>query len=331
MAGQISAGAGDADYALSRKLALTLLALFLASCASYDTAAQLAQAPYRVPVTSGQIENPEIDESSGLAASRRDPDVLWTFNDSGGKPVIFAMGTDGKDLGSFRIEGAKNRDWEDMAAFRREGAPYLLIADVGDNRGTWDYVTLYVVREPEIRRPASPKPPAVPLAWTVRFQYEDGPRDCEAVAVDEKAGKILLITKRDVPPGFYTLPLAPGDDSIRVAWKAGTVAGLPAPNLVERGTSPIMGGYADMVTAMDVSPDGAKAMILTYKRAYLFGRRPEEPWAAAFARPPKKINLPPLSQAEGACFGSDEASIYVSSEKRPAPLLRIQPEWNTRP
>ena len=309
---------------MNRKLVPTLLALFLTNCAGYDIEARLAQADYDVPVQSGQIENPAVDESSGLAASRRDPEVLWTFNDSGGKPVIFAMGTDGADLGSFRIKGAKNRDWEDMAAFSREGIPYLLIADVGDNRGTWNYVTLYVVREPEIQRPKPPTPPAVPVAWTVRFQYEDGPRDCEAVAVDETAGKILVITKRDVPPGLYTLPLAPGDDSIRIAWKAGEVAGLPAPNIVERGTGPFLGGYADMVTAMDISNNGAKALILTYKRAYLFDRRPEEPWSDAFSRPPETIELPPLSQAEGACFGPDGASIYVSSEKRPAPLLRIR-------
>ncbi len=315
---------------MKRKLALTLLALFFASCAGIDTEAQLAQADYAVPVRSGQIENPAIDESSGLAASRRDPEVLWTFNDSGGKPVVFAMGTDGEDLGGFRIEGAKNRDWEDIAAFSRDGVPYLLIADVGDNLGKWDYVTLYVVREPRVRRPKPSGPRAVPAAWTIRFQYEDGPRDCEAAAVDERAGQILLITKRDVPPGLYTLPLKPDDDGIRIAWKAGEVSGLPAPNLVERGTSPFLGGYADMVTAMDVSKDGARALILTYKRAYLFHRRPEEPWADAFTRPPETIDLPPLAQAEGACFAPDGASIFVSSEKRPAPLLRIRPEGGKR-
>lgn len=316
---------------MKRKRFLTLFVLLLTSCASYDTDAQLAQAPYGVPVQSGQIQNPAIDESSGLAASRRDPDVLWTFNDSGGKPMIFAMGTNGDDLGSFRIEGAKNRDWEDMAAFSRDGVPYLLIADVGDNRGVWDYVALYVVREPAIQKPAPPEPRVVPLAWTVRFQYEDGPRDCEAVAVDEGAGRILLVTKRDAPPRLYTLPLAPNDDGIRIAWNAGAVAGIPSPNFVEKGANSLLGGYADWVTAMDVSKDDARALILTYKHAYLFDRRPEEPWDAAFRRPPKAIDLPPLSQAEGACFGSDGASIYVSSEKRPAPLLKIRPEGGSRP
>src|SRR5690242_18699529 len=33
----------------------------------------------------GRISNPRITESSGVVVSRKDPNVLWTHNDGGGK------------------------------------------------------------------------------------------------------------------------------------------------------------------------------------------------------------------------------------------------------
>ncbi len=315
----------------TRKLVLIAAVILLAGCAGYETAAQLVQAPYAVPVRSGWIENRAIDESSGLAASRIDPDVLWTINDSGAPPLLFALGKNGEDLGTFRIKGAKNRDWEDIAAFRKEGIPYLLVADVGDNRGTWDHVTLYGVREPEIRRPAPDTPRSVPVAWVMRFQYEDGPRDTEAVGVDEGGDTILLISKRETPPALYTLPLTFGDESIQVAWRAGELTGFPRPTLMQQGTGPLFGGHGGMVTAMDVSPGGNTAMVLTYQQLYLFDHRTGESWAEAFRRQPETIPLPPLSQAEGACFAADGQTLFVSSEKRPAPLLQIRPQAVTAP
>src|SRR5690554_2695558 len=62
----------------------------------------------------GRIDHPPIRESSGLVASRRQPGVFWTHNDSGNPPAIYAIDRTGKLLGEWRI-GAINHDWEDIA------------------------------------------------------------------------------------------------------------------------------------------------------------------------------------------------------------------------
>ena len=62
----------------------------------------------------GEVENNSIDEASGLVASRINPGILWTHNDSGGENRIFAVGTDGSNKGVFYIDGIVNRDWEDI-------------------------------------------------------------------------------------------------------------------------------------------------------------------------------------------------------------------------
>src|SRR5690348_17331988 len=62
----------------------------------------------------GRLGAKDIEESSGLVASRRHADVLYTHNDSGGAPVIFAIRPDGSLLKQFRVPG-KHTDWEDIA------------------------------------------------------------------------------------------------------------------------------------------------------------------------------------------------------------------------
>src|SRR5687767_4675893 len=72
---------------------------------------------YAEPQTMGRIESGEIKESSGIAASRCQQNVLWTHNDSGDDAFIFAIDQTGKDLGTWKVENAKNLDWEDIAAY----------------------------------------------------------------------------------------------------------------------------------------------------------------------------------------------------------------------
>jgi hypothetical protein len=74
---------------------------------------------------------------------------------------------------------------------------------------------------------------------------------------------------------------------------------------------------------MDVSPDGSTAVVLTYKNGYIFQRMAGEDWAQAFKKIPQLIRLPRLRQAEALCFAADGRTLFVTSEKIPAPLLRL--------
>lgn len=79
--------------------------------------------PYRM----GFLQDATIDEASGLAASRRNPAILWTINDSGNQPVLYALSTTGDAMGKIHVEDATNRDWEDLAAFRYGNRAYLAV------------------------------------------------------------------------------------------------------------------------------------------------------------------------------------------------------------
>ena len=159
------------------------------------------------PTRVGKITNPTLDELSGLAFSRLEHDVLWAVNDRGNKPLLHAIRTDGSDLGAIGITSGHNRDWEDVAAFTLGSTAYLMAADIGDNRSRRKSCVLYVIKEPAVPKDGFKHRINVNISTRIEFTYEDGPRDCEAVAVDSKNKKILLVSKRTLPPVLYELPL----------------------------------------------------------------------------------------------------------------------------
>jgi hypothetical protein len=289
----------------------------------------LPGADYADAVLVGSIASPQLSETSGLAMSRRRDDLLWAINDSGTAPRLHAVGVDGADLGFTTIEGVKALDWEDLASFELDGRSYLLIADTGDNMSWHERSELIVVEEPELTGDALAAGSVSKPAWRIPFHFEDGPRDCEAVAVD--GGRVLLIAKRTEPPGLYELPLRPNDDADTaakgtqelVARRIGAVPGIPPPTRSDVKAARWLGRYFAMPTAFDIGADGRFAVVLTYREAYLYERTPGEPWAKALGRPPQRIDLPALAQGEGIAFARDGRTLFVTSEGLGAPLFRL--------
>ena len=264
-----------------------------------------ANPPDRIPYGRGRtiahLANPDIAESSGLVASRSTPDAFWTHNDSGSGPKLFLVDKTGADLGTFRLKHQEAFDWEDIAAIRRHGKNYLMVGDTGNNGLASTIQMLHVVEEP---LPGDPQ--EVDIVETIHYSYEDDHRDCEAMAVDPTTETILMITKQR---------------------RAGTlVYALPWPEATPNKSFPAKKiGQLDLptATAMDISPDGRRAVILTYANAYEYQRAADESWREAFARPPREIVAPERIQGESICYGPDGQTLYLTSEKRPTPLIEI--------
>src|SRR5689334_16831328 len=104
------------------------------------------------PVQLATLEDRRIDESSGLVASRRNPGLFWTHNDSGDLPLVYAFDRAGRSRGTWRVEGAQAVDWEDIAAGPgpTQGQSYLYVGDIGDNPRQRDSIVVYRFPEPEL-------------------------------------------------------------------------------------------------------------------------------------------------------------------------------------
>ena len=147
---------------------------------------------------------------------------------------------------------ASNRDWEDIASFTLDGVAYLLIADIGDNDGKRKDVRLYVVEEP---KPGKSK---VDYAWRLDFEYPEGARDAEAIAVDVENRQVLVLTKRDIPALLYSVPLVPESKKRQTATRLGAVGSLPQPTRSEIEFAAKTDSWHWQPTSMDIS-DGRDA------------------------------------------------------------------------
>jgi len=271
--------------------------------------------------TTVTIDVPSLVELSGMASSRLRDDVLWALNDSGNEPRLYAIGTGGESLGSVRVEGAGATDWEDMASFTLDGVSYLVIGDVGDNLAVRKSVVLAFVREPVIRGERIAEDSVVRPDWTVDFGYEDGPRDCEAVAVDVPGKRVLLMSKRTKQPVVYEIPIR---STGAVATRITDEVIIPALEKEDGRLLAAIGRFATQPTSMDLTADGRLAVVQTYTDAWLFRRAEGQDWGEAFAGSPERIRVPPMGQAEAVAFDADGKSVFVSGEGSPSRLVRIE-------
>ncbi len=303
----------------TRRLPCLLLALFagLLSCPA-------APAPlsFSGPHVAGQLGAPPKNEASGLAASRRSPDVLWIHDDSGGADSVFAVTTKGELIRGVKLAAAKNDDWEDLAAFELDGKPWLLVGDIGDNDARRKHLTLYLAEEPTPAQLRQTEKLSLRPSATFRLTFADGARDCEALAVDPRERALYLLSKRDLTPRLYRVALpSPLANAELVAEFVTIVPELARPT----GPDAFFAGLFEKGRArpcgMDFAPDGSAAAVVTYADVVVFPRAPGESWATAFARKPLRLAPHDLPQAEAICFSADGRSLFVASESTRA-LLR---------
>jgi hypothetical protein len=292
---------------------LALAVLLAAAATACDRPPPFAQ-------ISGLVLDAQLDEISGMAASRRDDDVLWMVDDGGAPPRVFAVSRRGGRLATLQVAGVENTDWEDLAAFHYQGRDWLLIADTGDNGGLRRTLQLHVIAEPARVADAIVRP-----AWSIVFRWPDGPRDCEAVAVDPVRGEILLVSKKRQPPELFSLPLRPVGSGTQVARPLGLVAGVPQGDAEEVGANPELARIRSQVTAADIAPDRHALALLTYRDVLVYRRHGDEDWAAALRRRPSVHALPLLPQAEALAWSGNGRGLYATGEFSPAPLLYLNP------
>jgi len=286
-----------------------LFAFACAAACAVPAAEKKSSSTYRTPGVVGMIDTPGLVELSGLAASRIRDDTLWAHNDSFNEPILYAIGSDGRDLGSLRVEGASYLDWEDMASFELEGQSYLVLGDVGDNKALRPFVSLWFVKEPAMPAGRIEAGRSVRVEWGIHYRYEDGPRDCEALAIDERGKRILLLSKRTDPPVLYELPLV-GPESESGFQTARRIAEVPV---------------LEKPTAMDLSPDGTRVVVQTRNDTYVFSRDEGQEWKDVFNGTPQRIKMPRMSSIEAVTFDRYGRSVFVTREQRPNPLVRIDP------
>ena len=246
----------------------------------------------------GLINHDSLNEASGLAASRKNPNVLWTHNDSGDENRLFAIDANGKHLGTFLIEGVEARDWEDVAVGPGpiKGRQYLYIGDIGDNLSKFDIKYIYRVAEPEVLRNQPPVEATLSEVETIAFQFPDGKRDAETLMVDPLTKDIYIVSKRESKVRVYRAP-----------YPQSTTETITLEYVASLNLNNVVGG--------DISPSGNEVVIKTYSAIYYWHKPPDEKWVQMFEKDPVRVPYVPEPQGEAVCWRADGLGYYTISEE----------------
>jgi len=274
-------------------------------------------------VRTGWLASDNLMEASGIQASHTREGDFFVHNDEG-EPVLYAIDESGADHGSMLIVPAKNKDWEDITSVPVADGRWLAVGDIGDNQAKRKSIKLYFIEEPKTGE-HDRYSGRLDLKHSVSLRYPDGPRDCESLAYDPVGNQILLLSKRDKPPRLYAVDLETALTKGKTKLKfLGAIAKLRPPTSRDRFR---WGGKTDFIsqpTGFDISADGTQAVVITYRSLYRFRREPDEDWLSVFQRKPDEVIGPPSIQNEAISYSADGKAIYVTTEKRPAPVFRFE-------
>ncbi|WP_373195472.1 PE domain-containing protein [Mycobacterium marinum] len=258
-----------------------------------------------VASNAGPITNASLDEISGIESGVANPNIYWVHNDSGDTARVFAIDAkSGATLGTYTLSGAKASDWEDIAIGPGPvpGKSYLYLGDIGDNGLSRSAIAVYRVPEPIVTgTAANPVTTTLTGVDTLNLKYPDGPHNAEALMVDPRTGRMLIIDKTSSGnPAIYSAPTGLASGSTTTLQDVGTLA-LPS-------------GSGYLVTGADVSPDGTQLAVRTYSHVYLWNRDPSQDIWMALAQPAVAGPTPNESQGEAIAFHPDGNGYVTVSE-----------------
>lgn len=268
----------------------------------------LAEADIPVSKLVCELQDTRIDESSGLAASRKyfDQELLWTHNDSGGKPELFLVNLKGQTVATVLLKDARNLDWEDMAI----AGGFIYVGDIGDNWRRRKEIIIYRIPEPEIDVQKLDQTLEVSCERMI-LKYPDGAADCETLMATAD-GILILVSKNGGPSRFYKTPLPFEDRSTQILEKFGEYSFTGS------------NAWSYLTTGGDLHPDGSRFVVRTYTHAYEWKLPQNQDWKNISWDSPHEWELPKSEQGEAICYSADGQEYFLSSEGVPAPIWKVE-------
>ncbi len=252
----------------------------------------------------GRLQNKQMDEISGIAASAFGNDIWYVHNDSGDTSRIFAITPKGDIKRVIYFKGDPKeplgvRDCEDIAVSVGpiKGKSYIYMGDIGDNGAERKYITVYRIEEKKSWKDSIIHAEALP----VHFKYPDGPRDAETLMIDPVENLIYIISKRSDSVNVYTSPLNfKANDTLTLTRRC---------KLYFSGFRPFK-----WITAGDISRDGQQVLVKSYEKVYYWKRSGNEPLWETMLRKPAELPYKFEKQGEAIGFTLDGKGYYTTSE-----------------
>lgn len=247
----------------------------------------------------------EVNETSGLFFHNG---RLWTHNDSGGKPILYALDTTTFEVvQKVTLSNAKNKDWEDVCT----DGETVFVGDFGNNNGNRKNLRIFTF-------PLSAIPDEGDASVTVdsiRFSFGDQTNfekrryehdfDCEAMFTSEDY--LYLLSK---------------------GWETGTTRLYRLPKTAGNHVAEVVNGFDSqgLITGADYDSENRILVVVGYVKSiwkpfmYIIFDFDE----AGVKLSNHRFEMPQWvgAQTEGICF-FDDGRCYVSAETSPSMTSRV--------
>ncbi|MFY0482949.1 hypothetical protein ACI6PS_10090 [Flavobacterium sp. PLA-1-15] len=240
----------------------------------------------------------KIKESSAVEVTEKS-DLIWTLEDSGNEPQLFALNVKGELINTVEITNAQNNDWEDLTS-DKDGNLY--IGDFGNNDNERKDLAIYKINAEDLTKQQAsvaekiffffPEQTLFPPKKSERFY------DVESFFLFED--NFYLFTKNrssnfDGTTLLYQIPNKSGNH--------------PAKLISSFKTCDNFNHCA--VTSADISPDGKKVALLSSDKVWIFTDFTSNNFLSGKV---EQIDLKSFTQKEGICFVGNE-KLYITDEK----------------
>jgi hypothetical protein len=265
---------------------------------------------FGAPVQRGGLGQSSLVETSGLAASRLHPGVLYAHNDSGDFPRFFALDDRGAPLGEFSLPGARAIDWEDIAVGPCPTGSCVYLGDIGANNEYRAQYDIYRVPEPDV---AVGRPVGLVTVTYERLSFvysKAASKDSEALLVHPVSGAIYVVEKvpfgQTRPSTVHALGnIAPGSSVV-----ARPIANLTIPRANDL-----------YITAGDIHPCGNAVLLRTYAGVYRLTLPAGADFDTIFSQPLEPLTpSPPDILGESITWSADGQGYFTTSEGSGQPL-----------
>lgn len=278
---------------------------------------------FQPPQIKGNLEDKEVNESSGVVASRLNPSLYWTHNDSGDGPFIYAFDGAGKRKGVWKVKNASAIDWEDMAIGPgpKSGKSYLYLGDIGDNLRARAELVIYQFLEPKISPEDSnilkSSAKLTKRANIIRVKYPDGLYDAEALLIHPKSGNLYIITKPQKPSTGETARVYKATAPL-------STNSLITLEFIAKLALPLQDTDQKKINGAEISPNGQQVALSDYDRGYEIclpsgSNKFDDIWK----QPIQPLELNIRKQGESICYRLDGNALLTTSEGVNQPIAEM--------
>lgn len=240
----------------------------------------------------------KIKESSAVEVTEKS-DLIWTVEDSGNAPQLFALDIKGELVHTVTITDAQNNDWEDLTSDKQGN---LYIGDFGNNKNERKDLSIYKISASDLNKKETSVAEKISFFFPEQtlFPPKKSERFYDVESFFLFKDHFYLFTKNrsskfDGTTLLYQVPNESGNH--------------PAKLISSFKTCDNFNHCA--VTSADISPDGKKVALLSSDKVWIFTDFNSNNFLSGKV---KQIDLKSFTQKEGICFVGNE-KLYITDEK----------------